>query len=76
MIQDEFSTGPGKYIILNDGKVNNIQTAIDLGKETGKIFKKNSKKSGIKGWGVATIIAPPSVQCDAVAGVLNLDAEG
>ena len=65
MIQDEFSTGPGKYIILNDGKANNVQTAIDLGKETGKIFKKNSKKTGMKGWGVATIIAPQDKHNDS-----------
>ena len=32
--------------------------ALDMGKQTGKIFKKNSKKSGMQGWGVATIIAP------------------
>tara|TARA_X000000950_G_C13744272_1_gene589823 strand:- start:769 stop:888 length:120 start_codon:yes stop_codon:yes gene_type:complete len=39
MIQDEFSTDPGKYILLNDGKANNIHTATNLGKETGEIFK-------------------------------------
>ena len=42
MTQNEFNTGQGKYIILNDGKVNDIQAAIELGIETGKIFKKNS----------------------------------
>ena len=45
MTQNEFNTGQGKYIILNDGKVNDIQAAIELGIETGKIFKKNSKKN-------------------------------
>lgn len=55
---DQFSTGQGKYVILNDGKVKDIQMALDMGKQTGKIFKKNSKKSGMKGWGVATVIAP------------------
>ena len=45
MTQDEFNNGQGKYIILNDGKVNDVQAAIELGKKTGNIFKKNSKKT-------------------------------
>ena len=39
MTQNEFNTGQGKYIILNDGKVNDIQAAIELGIENGKIIK-------------------------------------
>ena len=65
MTQDEFNTGQGKYIILNDGKVNDIQAAIELGKETGKVFKKNSKKTGMTGWGVATVIAPQDKHNDS-----------
>ena len=45
MTQDEFNTGQGKFIILNDGKVNDIEAAIELGKKTGKSFKKNSRKT-------------------------------
>ena len=65
MTQDEFNTGQGKYIILNDGKVKNIPAAIELGKKTGNIFKKNSKKTGMTGWGVATIIAPQDKHNDS-----------
>ena len=65
MTQDEFNNGQGKYIILNDGKVNDVQAAIELGKKTGNIFKKNSKKTGMTGWGVATIIPPQDKHNDS-----------
>ena len=55
----EFQTGDiGKYVILNDGRPNDLQKALSLSKKAGKIFEKNAKKHGMTGWGVATTIAP------------------
>ena len=58
----EFQTGEtGKYVILNDGKSINVDKTIEVSKKHGEIFKKNAKKHGMTGWGMATTIAPQDI---------------
>ena len=41
---DQFGTGQGKYVILNDGKVKDIKLALDWEKQTINIFGKRIEK--------------------------------
>ena len=55
----EFQTGDaGKYVILNDGKPESLEKAMELAIKGGEYFEKNAKKHGMTGWGMATTIAP------------------
>ena len=50
---------PSKYVILNAAVPTDVNKVVELTNNVAnKVFKKNMRKSGIKGWGVATKIAP------------------
>tara|TARA_B100000941_G_scaffold287950_1_gene264012 strand:- start:984 stop:1742 length:759 start_codon:yes stop_codon:yes gene_type:complete len=50
---------PSKYVILNTATPSDVGKVVELTNNiANKYFKKNMKKSGIKGWGVASKIAP------------------
>ena len=50
---------PSKYVILNAAVPTDVNKVVELSSNVAnKVFKKNMRKSGIKGWGVATKIAP------------------
>ena len=49
---------PSKYVILNAAVPTDVNKVVELSSNVAnKVFKKNMRKSGIKGWGVATKIA-------------------
>ena len=50
---------PSKYVILNAAKPTDLNKMVEISSNiANKVFRKNMKKSGLKGWGVATKIAP------------------